>query len=234
MGFRFVLNRDAVLKALSGLRIRVGDFGSVLVFKNTGDVFKALVMTILTQNTSDRNAIRAYENLLRELGDINPISLIEAGLERIMEAIKPAGMQRMRAERIIELSRAVLSKYSGDLGWVKDLPTDEARKRLMELPGVGEKTADVILVNLGRPTFPVDTHITRITLRLGLVDSRSYRKIRMAWMSILEPKDYLEVHLKLIQLGREVCRPRNPRCDVCGFRDHCAFAKSRYGAQTAS
>ncbi len=140
-------------------------------------------------------------------------------------AIKPAGMHRVRARKIIELSRVILEKYGGDLTWIRDAPLEEARRALLELPGVGEKTADVILVNLGKPTFPVDTHITRISLRLGIARSRNYREIQRAWMNTLtpDPGRYLEVHLKLIQFGRDVCKARNPRCDVCGFKDVCNY-----------
>ncbi|WP_243680416.1 hypothetical protein [Vulcanisaeta souniana] len=135
-------------------------------------------------------------------------------------------MHRIRARKIIELSKVILEKYGGDLSRIKDLPPlDEAKKVLLELPGVGEKTADVILVNLGKSTFPVDTHITRISMRLGIAKSRNYREIQRAWMNILtpDPGRYLEVHLKLIQFGRDVCTARNPRCSVCGFKEVCNY-----------
>ena len=219
------LSEDLVLKALAGIKIESRNFAALYVFRSSNDIFKALVVTILTQNTNDKNALRAYENLVKAVGDITPERLLSIGEEALANAIKPAGMHRVRARKILELSRVILEKYGGDLTWIKDAPLEEARRALLELPGVGEKTADVILVNLGKPTFPVDTHITRISLRLGIARSRSYREIQRAWMNILtpDPGRYLEVHLKLIQFGRDVCRARNPRCDVCGFKDVCNY-----------
>ena len=219
------LSEDLVLKVLAGIKIEPRNFAALYVFRSSNDIFKALVVTILTQNTNDKNALRAYENLVKAVGDITPERLLSIGEEALANAIKPAGMHRVRARKILELSRVILEKYGGDLTWIRDAPLEEARRALLELPGVGEKTADVILVNLGKPTFPVDTHITRISLRLGIARSRNYREIQRAWMSILtpDPGRYLEVHLKLIQFGRDVCRARNPRCDVCDLKDVCNY-----------
>ncbi|ADN51705.1 endonuclease III domain-containing protein [Vulcanisaeta distributa] len=229
------LTEELVLKALANVKIEPRKFAALYVFRSSNDIFKALIVTILTQNTNDRNALRAYENLIRVAGDITPQRLIGIGEDALANAIKPAGMHRIRARKIIELSRVILERYGGDLTWIVDSPLDEARKALLELPGVGEKTADVILVNLGKPTFPVDTHITRISIRLGIVKSRNYREIQKAWMGILtpDPSRYLEVHLKLIQFGRDVCRARNPRCDMCGFKEVCNYYMSNVKGKVA-
>ncbi|MFP3296661.1 MAG: endonuclease III [Vulcanisaeta sp.] len=219
------LTEELVSRALSNVNIEPRNFAAVYVFRGSNDVFKALVVTILTQNTNDKNALRAYENLVKIVGDITPQRLLEVGEDAIANAIRVAGMYRVRARKILELSKVVIERFGGDLSWIKDLPVDEARKLLLELPGVGEKTADVILVNLGKLAFPVDTHITRISLRLGIVKSRNYGEIRSAWMRILkpDPSRYLDVHLRLIQFGREICRAREPRCNVCGFKDVCRY-----------
>ncbi|ADY00900.1 MAG: endonuclease III domain-containing protein [Vulcanisaeta sp.] len=220
-----VLTEELVLRVLADIKIEPRKFAALYVFRNSNDIFKALVVTILTQNTNDKNALRAYENLVRIIGDITPEKLVNIGEDALANAIKPAGMHRIRARKIIELSRVILENYRGDLTWIKDLPLDEARKALLELPGVGEKTADVILVNLGKLAFPVDTHITRISIRLGIAKSRNYHEIQRAWMRILtpDPSRYLEIHLKLIQFGRDICIARNPRCDMCGFREVCTY-----------
>ncbi|MFP3173929.1 MAG: endonuclease III [Vulcanisaeta sp.] len=219
------LTEELVSRALSNVNIEPRNFAAVYVFRGSNDVFKALVVTILTQNTNDKNALRAYENLVKVVGDITPQRLLEVGEDAIANAIRVAGMYRVRARKILELSKVVIERFGGDLSWIKDLPVDEARKLLLELPGVGEKTADVILVNLGKLAFPVDTHITRISLRLGIAKSRNYGEIRSAWMRILkpDPSRYLDVHLRLIQFGREICRAREPRCNVCGFKDVCRY-----------
>ncbi len=219
------LNEELVLKVLSNVRIEPRNFAALYVFRSSNDIFRALVVTILTQNTNDKNALRAYENLVRVAGDITPQRLLEIGEDAVANAIKVAGMHRVRARKILELSRVVLERFKGDLTIIRSLPVNEARKLLLELPGVGDKTADVILVNLGKLAFPVDTHITRISMRLGIVKSRNYGEIQRAWVKILtpDPGRYLEVHLKLIQFGRDVCRARNPRCGVCGFREVCQY-----------
>jgi len=219
------LTEELVSRALSNVNIEPRNFAAVYVFRGSNDVFKALVVTILTQNTNDKNALRAYENLVKVVGDITPQRLLEVGEDAIANAIRVAGMYRVRARKILELSKVVIERFGGNLSWIKNLPVDEARKLLLELPGVGEKTADVILVNLGKLAFPVDTHITRISLRLGIVKSRNYGEIRSAWMRILkpDPSRYLDVHLRLIQFGREICRAREPRCNVCGFKDVCRY-----------
>ncbi|KUO82918.1 MAG: DNA lyase [Vulcanisaeta sp. OSP_8] len=219
------LTEELVSRALSNVNIEPRNFAAVYVFRGSNDVFKALVVTILTQNTNDKNALRAYENLVKVVGDITPQRLLEVGEDAIANAIRVAGMYRVRARKILELSKVVIERFGGDLSWIKDLPVDEARKLLLELPGVGEKTADVILVNLGKLAFPVDTHITRVSLRLGIVKSRNYGEIRSAWMRILkpDPSRYLDAHLRLIQFGREICRAREPRCNVCGFKDVCRY-----------
>jgi Predicted EndoIII-related endonuclease len=219
------LTEELVSRALSNVNIEPRNFAAVYVFRGSNDVFKALVVTILTQNTNDKNALRAYENLVKVVGDITPQRLLEVGEDAIANAIRVAGMYRVRAKKILELSKVVIERFGGDLSWIKDLPVDEARKLLLELPGVGEKTADVILVNLGKLAFPVDTHITRVSLRLGIVKSRNYGEIRSAWIRILkpDPSRYLDVHLRLIQFGREICRAREPRCNVCGFKDVCRY-----------
>jgi len=219
------LTEELVSRALSNVNIEPRNFAAVYVFRGSNDVFKALVVTILTQNTNDKNALRAYENLVKVVGDITPQRLLEVGEDAIANAIRVAGMYRVRAKKILELSKVVIERFGGDLSWIKDLPVDEARKLLLELPGVGEKTADVILVNLGKLAFPVDTHITRVSLRLGIVKSRNYGEIRSAWMRILkpDPSRYLDAHLRLIQFGREICRAREPRCNVCGFKDVCRY-----------
>lgn len=221
------MTRELVYRVLEDVKLDIGKFVAPQVFK-MGSVFKALVATILTQNTSDRNAMRAFNNLMKALGDVTPQAIVNAGVDKVAEAIRPAGMHRVRSRKIVDLAKVVLEKYGGSLEWIRDLPVDEAREVLLSLPGVGEKTADVILANLGKPAFPVDTHITRITLRLGLARSRSYRAIQEAWLRILgnDTGRYLEVHLKLIQFGRDICRARGPRCDMCGFREYCQYYRT--------
>ncbi len=194
------------------------------IFRTTRDVFKTLVATVLSQNTSDRNALAAYRRLEELLGDITPQGLAAAPLEDVEEAIRPAGMHKVRARKLKELAAAVLDRFGGNLNRIGDMSTESARQVLLSLPGVGPKTADVVLVNLGKSAFPVDTHILRIGRRLGI--GNTYSQISGRIMSMLPPSEYLRVHLALIQFGREVCRARRPLCDACPLRDKCKYYAS--------
>ncbi len=225
------MTEGIVLEALRDVKVNADEF-VLLRFKprDNAGLFGVLVATILSQNTSDRNAIRAYENLKRRCGVITPESILSLTVDELAELIKPAGMHRVRAVRLLELAREVLRRFNGDLTWIFKEETQRARKTLLDLPGVGEKTADVVLLASGHLTFPVDTHITRITLRLGLVNSRRYSEIQRVWMHILTPNRdvYLEVHVRLIQFGREVCKARSPRCNACKFKPYCNFFRAHF------
>jgi endonuclease-3 len=100
---------------------------------------------------------------------------------------------------------------------------DEARKKLMELPGVGPKTADVVLLfSANQPTIPVDTHVNRVSKRLGLAPANGdYEAVRLSLQSLFEPKDYLAVHLLLIAHGRKTCKAQHPCCHQCPVYDYC-------------
>ncbi len=213
--------REDLERAASSVRVNLERFVTPNIFRATGDVFKTLVATVLSQNTSDRNALAAYRRLEELLGDITPQGLAAAPLEDVEEAIRPAGMHKVRARKLKELAAAVLDRFGGNLNGIGNMPTEAARQVLLSLPGVGPKTADVVLVNLGKPAFPVDTHILRIGRRLGI--GNTYSQISGRIMSMLPPSEYLRVHLALIQFGREVCRARRPLCGACPLRDKCRY-----------
>ncbi len=187
-------------------------------------LFEFIIAVLLSQNTSDRNAIRAYRNLKRLLKEISPEEVLEAGFDKIVDAIRVAGMYKYRARVIIELARLFKDK-----GFVDRLTMDlevsnveSARKKLLSLPGIGVKTADVVLLMyFSKPVFPVDTHIKRITYRLGVVSKKDYETIRMFWEKVLDKKDYLKTHLLLITHGRKTCKARNPLCNKCVLSKWC-------------
>jgi len=188
------------------------------------DPFKVLIRTVLSQNTSYKNELRAFKALEERIG-VEPSKLAEANEEAIAECIRPAGQHRQRARRIKEIARLVLELYGGDLWRLLRLePVEEARGKLMGLPGVGKKTADIVLLFCARrPVFPVDRHILRIVSRMGLLGRRvDYDVVSDLAVRALEPGDYLFAHLALIRLGREVCRARRPSCRACPIRDLCA------------
>jgi len=191
------------------------------------ELFEYIIAVMLSQNTSDRNAIRAYERL-RDLlkGSIVPEKILQKRFDDIANAIRPAGMHYQRAKRIIELAKLFrnsefVNKIVND---IINMDVEEARRLLTSLPGIGVKTADVVLLMyFGKSTFPVDTHITRITKRLGYLDKYDYESIRRFWMDIINPRNYLEIHLLLITHGRKICKSRNPLCNKCLLSRLCKY-----------
>jgi len=193
--------------------------------------FEVLVAVVLSQATSRAGNIMAFENL-RKNYKLTPQTLVKIPTNRLVALIKPAGLQKVRGPRLKEMSRFLLDNYNGRLGRILELPKDEARKKLLEVPAVGPKTADVMLEFVaGKGTLPIDTHIDRIAKRLGIVDERAkYDEIREALESLVEEERRRYVHLLLIEFGREICRARNPLCDSCKITGYCGFRNRRKGS----
>jgi len=194
-----------------------------------GEHFQNLIRTILSQNTSWRNEQIAYQRL-EEMVGVSPRALVEADVDLIAEAIRPAGMYRLRSRTLKDISSEVQTRYDGDLSKVVSLPYSEAREELMSLTGVGEKTADVVLLfSAGKTVLPVDRHIARISKRLELVPQKAgYDDIRLALENATDPKNYLSAHILLIQFGRETCRAQSPRCQRCILNDICPYPKKNF------
>ncbi len=209
------------MRRLSYLELKEDEYAS-LVASRSSNPFETLVATVISQNTNDRNTIRAMENLKGRLGDLTPEKIIMLSDRELEELIKPAGLYRRKAKYLKAISQRL---SGGALEEILSLETEEARSRLLEIPGIGPKTADVLLSLMGKETVAVDRHIARVSSRLGISDG-SYDRTRRALMNIFDKKDYLRVHLLLIKLGRLYCRPRNPRCGKCPLRDLCNFSHS--------
>ena len=124
---------------------------------------------------------------------------------------------RAKAKAIQTASKIILEKFGGNLNPILSLPIEEARKTLMEMPGVGPKTADVVLLfSANKPTIPVDTHVNRVSKRLGLAPAKGdYEAVRLSLQSLFQPKDYASVHLLLIAHGRKTCKAQKPQCQTC-------------------
>ena len=187
------------------------------------NAFETLIATIISQNTAGRNTAKAFENLSK-LFEITSEVLANAEISQIEECLKVAGLYRSKAKAIKQTSKIILEKFHGNLKLILSLPFEEARKTLLQLPGVGPKTADVILLFCSeKPTIPVDTHVNRVAKRLGLAPANGeYENIRKCLQSLYNPKDYLAVHVLLISLGREYCRARNPSCKQCPVNTLCS------------
>jgi endonuclease-3 len=191
-------------------------------FKSRRNPFETLVTTILSQNTADRNTARAFEALSKRF-EITPEALAKAELSQIEDAIRVSGLYKSKAKTIKQAATTILEKNNGTLAPILSLPLDEARKTLMQFPGVGPKTADVVLLfSASRPTIPVDTHVNRVAKRLGFApENGDYEVVRMSLQSLYEPSDYLAVHLLLIAHGRRYCKARKPLCGECPVSAEC-------------
>jgi endonuclease-3 len=188
--------------------------------------FNTLIVTMISQNTADRNTRRAFENLSSKFR-ITPEVLANTSTTQIEQCLKVGGLYRNKAKKIKQMSKMLLEEYDGSLNQILSLPLEEARKMLMQLPGVGPKTADVVLLFCAKkPTIPVDTHVNRVSKRLGLAPERGdYERVRRSLQSLYNPKDYAAVHVLLIGQGRRYCKARRPLCAECPVN---TFCPSRY------
>jgi endonuclease-3 len=186
------------------------------------DPFITLIITIISQNTTDKNTAKAFENLSKQF-TIMPEALAKAAKNQIERCLKVAGLYRNKAKTIRQVSRIIVERFHGTLKPILALPFEEARKMLLQFPGVGPKTADVVLLFCTeKPTIPVDTHVNRVAKRLGFASAEGdYETVRNSLQSFYHPKDYLRVHVFLISLGRRYCRARNPLCNECPVNMHC-------------
>jgi endonuclease-3 len=182
------------------------------------------VGTILSQNTNGRNRSTAH-NRLEEVIGITPENLANAPLEAIAEAIRPAGMYNQRSKVLKRVSQEVLERFGGTLDEVVRKPFPEVREDLMSLPGVGPKTADVVLMFVaGSRIVPVDRHIFRISKRLEIVPEKaSYAAVREALEEVSPLDSREDVHVFLIRFGRETCKAQRPRCFDCFIEDLCPY-----------
>ena len=186
-----------------------------------------LVLTILSQNTNDRNRDVAYARLRERFPDWTAVR--DASEDEVEQAIRPGGISRVKARRIQDILRAL---GDDDLSWLEEGPLDEARSYLCSLPGVGRKTAAcVLLFSYGRPDVPVDTHVYRVGLRLGLfAPGASFDEAHDEMLRLTDPADAYEMHVALIRHGRRTCVARAPRCVECPLQRMCPYGRTRLAA----
>jgi endonuclease-3 len=187
-----------------------------------------LVSTILSQNTNDRNRDIAFNRLRAALPTWEAVR--DAPVEQVIEAIRVAGLGNQKGPRIQAVLRQVTEERGSlDLSFLSEMPLEEARQWLLHFKGVGRKTAAIVLqFSLGRPAFPVDTHIYRVTGRLGLrPQGISLEQAHDLLEASMDPKDYYAAHLNLIRLGREICHARSPECGLCPLNDICQDYQAR-------
>jgi len=193
------------------------------------DPFKHLIITILSQNTSEANCIRAYKGLAAKF-EIKPEALANAEEKEIRDSIRSGGLYNIKAKRIKEVSKAVLGKFNGDVGHILSLPKEEAKNKLMELPGIGNKTADVLLTDSYsyREVIPIDTHMDRIAKRLSLVKhDAGYDETQKTLIDFIPEERRNRASGLLWLLAKHTCRALNPKCYECLLVHLCEYKRRK-------
>ena len=210
--------RISAVEVLDALRAEYGPFE----WKPRYDPASELVFTILSQHTSDLNSERAFNSLMTTFGSVEAIA--SADVDRIEDAIRSAGLYRVKAPRIKKVLNDILAEVgSFDLSFLAEMPLDEAKEWLKRFDGIGPKTAAIILCfSLGLPAMPVDTHIFRVARRLGLIGPKvTADQAHDILEPMIEPRDVFAFHLYLITHGRQVCKALRPRCGSCVLAHGC-------------
>ena len=186
------------------------------------DPFQNLIIGILSQNTSDANSVKAWVGLTKKF-KITPQALAKANLKEMRDSIRSGGLYNLKSKRIKDFSKAVLKKFDGDISKLTKLPKEEAREELINLPGIGPKTADVWLSYCSKhKVVAVDTHVDRVAKRLGVVPlNATYEQIKTELEKVFSPKQRKQGHEYLIRLGRDFCKPKNPLCKSCPITKLC-------------
>jgi endonuclease-3 len=177
-----------------------------------GSPFVVLISTILSQRTRDENTIKASNQLFAEYK--TPGQIAAAPIERIEELIRPSGFYKVKAMRVKEVSRIIAEEYNGKV--------PSRLMELLKLPGVGRKTANCVLVyGFRKNAIPVDTHVHRISNRLGLVNTKTPEKTEEELRRIIPEEHWLELNELFVKFGQQVCRPIKPRCGECPVTAEC-------------
>jgi endonuclease-3 len=207
---------------------RLLEFFGEPIWRNPLPAIDELVSTILSQNTNDINRDRAFNALRAKFPTWEAVR--EAQTRDVIDAIRPAGLANQKGPRIQQVLRSITEERGGlDLSFLGDMPVEEAKAWLTKFNGVGPKTAAIVLCfSLGKPAFPVDTHIYRVTGRLGLRPERlSVEQAHPHLEGLFPPETYYAAHLNIIRLGREICTARKPYCECCPIVKLCDFGKNR-------
>jgi len=194
-------------------------YGRIIKIKPSTDyeVFKILITTILSQRTRDENTEKAADNLFSKAD--TPKKILKLSKRGLEELIKSSGTYRQKAERIKKVSKIILDRYGGKV--------PKTREELMKLPGVGFKTADVVLMyGHGIPSIAIDTHANRIPKRIGILDKKAnVEEVKKVLESLIPKKDWYIVNMGLVQFGRYICRSINPKCHLCPMPKYCEYYK---------
>jgi len=180
--------------------------------------FRILIATVLSARTRDENTTKAADKLFKIYG--TPEKLAKAKVKDVERMIKSVGFYHVKSKRIIEVANIILTKYHGRV------PADI--DKLVEIPGVGRKTANCVLVYaFEKPAIPVDTHVHRISNRLGLVDTKTPEETEMKLRKKIPKKYWLPINNTFVMYGQNICKPISPMCSVCKIRNSCNYFKTK-------
>lgn len=188
------------------------------------DPLSELIAVILSQNTSDTNSGKAFASLIDTFGNWEEVA--SADVEDIERAIKSGGLSQIKAARITGILQTILEERGSlDLEFLDSLPINEAKSWLHRLPGVGPKTvACVLLFSFGKPVFPVDTHVYRVARRLGLIENKiSVEQAHERLGELVSPEDVYQLHMNMVEHGRQICKSQRPKCGECVVRGVCTW-----------
>ena len=219
---------NALAKRALKIHERLLEFYGEPIWRNPLPAIDELVSTILSQNTNDINRDRAFNALRARFSTWEEVR--DANVVDVVEAIRPSGLANQKGPRIQQVLRSI-TEERGSLGlsFLKDLTVEEARNWLTRFNGVGPKTAAIVLCfSLDMPAFPVDTHVYRVTGRIGLrPEKMTVEQAHPHLESLFPPETYYASHLNIIRLGREICQARRPRCEECPIRNLCDYGMKR-------
>jgi len=180
--------------------------------------FRILIATILSARTKDENTTKAADKLFKVYG--TPQKLAKAKVKDVEKMIKSVGFYHVKSRRIINAANIILSKYHGKV------PANI--EQLTDIPGVGRKTANCVLVYaFEEPAIPVDTHVHRISNRLGLVDTKTPEETEMELRKNVPKKYWLPINNTFVMYGQNICKPISPMCNVCKIRKNCSYFKTK-------
>ncbi|MBW3613581.1 MAG: endonuclease III [Chloroflexi bacterium] len=189
------------------------------------DAVSELILTILSQNTADTNSFRAFTALRERYASWDEV--LAAPTDELEEVIRPGGLAPTKSRRIQHVLAEVHDMTGGtwDMGFLGEWPFEDARAWLTSLPGIGRKTASIVLLfNFGRPAMPVDTHVHRVAWRLGMFGRTTpLERAHDLLEEILTPEEMYPFHVELIRHGRDTCRAPRPICGLCPLTDACGY-----------
>ncbi len=181
--------------------------------------FEVLISTVLSQRTKDINTHKASEALFSSYS--TPKEIAEAPLDHIKELIRPSGFYNVKAKRVKNIAKKIHEEYDDEV--------PEELGELLDLKGVGRKTANCVLVyGFGEPAVPVDTHVHRISNRLGIAETKDPEKTEEILENKIPEKYWIEINRLMVEFGKQICKPRGPECERCPLTSMCEYFKEVY------